>query len=246
MNKNMHQSLLAHIQDMIQSDRVQFSDFLDEGLVRFVEKAIQEQTMPGCLLYGGHPNCSRKMLGTFPEHITPSEQLFPIEPLTVYFPSNYALTHRDVLGSLISLGLKRDSIGDIFVSDCSSTVFVRKSVAPLICQEWNRIGKAKITVRNELDDSNCMMQKYDLIEGTVSSMRLDSIVALATGISRKKASAAIQSGMVKVCGMEIISPKATIKVQDIVSIRGYGKYIIDSIPRTTKKQRLFIKILKYK
>lgn len=246
MKTSSHQSFLAHMYDMVQSNRIQFSDFLDEGLVRFVEKTIQDQRIPGCLLYGGHPNCSRKMLGVFPEYARPSEQSFPIEPFTASFPASNSITHRDVLGSLISLGLNRDSIGDIFLSDRTSTIFVRKSVAPFVQQEWTKIGRTGIKLKNKFNASDCTPPKFDEISGTVSSMRLDAIVAVAAGISRKKASAAIQSGMVKVCGIEILSPSALIKLQDVVSIRGYGKYMIDSIPRTTKKERLFIKILKYK
>lgn len=154
---------------------------------------------------------------------------------------NAELSHRDVLGSLMGLGIKREMIGDILPDKNTPRFFCYADAADYIEFNLSKIGRYNAEV------SRCTMlelpeQKFELKTINVSSMRLDSVTAESFGISRSKAVEFIKKGAVAVNW--IISPDISreIKSGDKISLRGKGKIEIADITGKSRKGRLFVEI----
>lgn len=88
-----------------------------------------------------------------------------------------ALTHRDYLGALMSLGIRRECIGDILLSEDGAYLFVLDTVAPLVCDELSSVGRCSVCVRagraEELPSGKSARHQT----ATVASLRLDAVLA---------------------------------------------------------------------
>lgn len=157
------------------------------------------------------------------------------------------ITHRDVLGSLIGLGIRRECIGDIIVDE-SIYVFILKEMENFIINNLSTIGKVNVTVNiSSLDDvSNINVDNY--IEDTfiVSSYRLDTIISERCCLSREKAKQYIILKNVKINGVINCNPDYIVKIDDLISIHRYGRLIIKEEVKKTKKEKYVLKVLKTK
>ena len=219
-----------------------FTGFLNEQEVCYA-RTMLHKTDCHCALYGGYKDAVRQIFGVFP---LGCEESFPIVALAAHFKGNSVITHRDVLGSLMGLQIARDCIGDILLETDRCCVFVKKSIAPFIFEHWNKIGGIGIRLSNEVDLSMFKPQQYDEIRGTLASIRVDAVVSLITGLSRAKATALICQGTVLLNYQPILSNCKQISENDILTIRGYGKFRFNQEIRQTKKGRIFVSILKYR
>ncbi|WP_026496444.1 YlmH family RNA-binding protein [Butyrivibrio sp. WCD3002] len=166
-----------------------------------------------------------------------------IEPANRKFADE--LTHRDFLGSLMNLGIERNRIGDIRTDQTKGYVFVMKDVAALICDELCRIKHTTVKCK-EVPVSECdIIPEFRILEGTVSSERLDAILALVYKLSRSKAQDLVESESVFVDGKTAHSGGYDLKEGSRVSVRGYGKFIYDGVQKATRKGRLSVKIKVY-
>ena len=154
-------------------------------------------------------------------------------------------THRDFLGALMSLGIQRDQIGDIAVSEGGAVTFVSKNISSLILSEVDKIGR--VGVRTEYGIKiEIPKQEFEEIAAVAASVRIDAIVAAACAISREKAALMIKSGNVIVNGVEICSSSKNLELSDTFSVKGYGKFVFSQLGNETKKGKYHILINKYK
>lgn len=241
--------LEARVRDafLIASERgyAKFTPFLNEDESFFAQKLIQKNRYENYLFFGGSEGNTRRMLGAFPSYLEPDPAEFPIASLTAEYPVGYALSHRDFLGSLMGLQIKRDAVGDIFPGEGWCVFFVRESVREVVLEQLTKVGRVGVRVvpgiRHELPSH----AKFEPVSGTVASLRLDCVVALLSRLSREKASAAIQLGTVQVNHETAQSCSLALKPGDILSIRGCGKFLLADEVKQTKKGWLFITGKKY-
>lgn len=239
--------LVSHILDMIEicerSYQPKFSFFLDERQVILAENVMLEQKCEHYKLFGGYESASRKVLGIFPPYW--DDEGYPIAALTIKYRPSDKLTHRDFLGVFMSKQIKRSMIGDIIVGAGNTTVFVYNTVKDVFVSEISKIGSVGVKITE--DDNVDIQVEQSFIEknGTVSSMRLDSIVSTATGLSRDKSASLIKGGNVAVMYNVVEAPSYQLKAGDVFSVRGSGKYILFSVNGKTKKDRIHITIKKY-
>lgn len=163
----------------------------------------------------------------------------------IFFRPQDKLTHRDFLGALMSLGLKRDRIGDILVTEGAAAVFASENAVPIISSEIEKIGRVGVKQESGLKIA-IPEQEFDEILAVIASNRIDVLVSAACGISREKASALIKSGAVVSNGMEISSASKNIDEGEVFSVKGYGKFVFDSMGFETKKGKNHAIIKKYK
>lgn len=240
--------LVSHILDMIEicekSYQPKFSFFLDERQVLLTENVMQEQHCEHYGFFGGYDNASRKVLGIFPPYWD-NEEIYPITALSIKYRESDKLTHRDFLGVFMSRQIKRNMLGDIVVGKGIATVFVYNTVKDMLMSEISKIGSVgvKITETDGLDFQ--IEQSFTEKTGTVSSMRLDSIVSVATGLSREKSASLIKGGNVTVMYNVVETPSYQMSEGEIFSVRGSGKFIFFSVNGKTKKDRIHITIKKY-
>ena len=155
--------------------------------------------------------------------------------------------HRDYLGALIGLGIRREFIGDIWIFDEDTYIFCLRTVKDTIIRDFKEVGKYNIKTQEVFpSDLPDMVRSFKPIRFTVSSPRLDAVVSGAFRISRAEASRMILSGKVNLNYSECIKTDTQIHEGDIISLKGHGKSLIDSFDGTSHRGRIFINVKIYK
>ena len=240
---------LARIRDLAESAETRnfprYSLFLDERQQAMAERELRRCGYRSYCLSGGFAGAVRKMLCVYPDYLTPEELEFPIRFLAFTFRKEDALTHRDFLGSLMALQLKRETIGDILVEPGKAAVAAGETAAAHILSQVRKIGRVGVDVC--LTERPCVekQQEFLELEGTVASLRLDSVAALAARTSRTRAAEMIRGGRVFVDYEEASSSSLLLKPGQVLTIRGFGKYILGDEIRETRKGRYHILLHQY-
>lgn len=197
------------------------------------------------LLYGGYDGAERCIAGFGCE----STEDFPIKcigisPVHRKFSDN--LTHRDVLGALMSLGINRNTLGDIKLRDNTAYLFCLENISGYITDSLTQIKHT--TVKAEICGSlpefiNELPEESQL---NVTSARADAVVSAVYKLSRSASSKLFTAGKVFINSRLTDKESALLNTGDAVSVRGYGKFIFEGEVRKTKKDRLVISVRIYK
>lgn len=237
----------AHIRDLFllaqQKSTTRFTGFLDMHQLVMARQIALSSGYSNFTFFSGYPNGERAILGVFSKY-RPQES-FPITPITLRFRKEDHIGHRDILGSLMGLEITRESIGDILVGDGIAVVFVLNTVSSIILNELKKVGNCGINIIEGMPPILPPLHKYLDVTAVVSSLRLDCIVAAMAGISRDKSCQTIKSKLVFVNGSSVCNPSRKVLEEDVVSIRGFGKFLFANVLKTTKKGRLQILYKKY-
>lgn len=152
-------------------------------------------------------------------------------------------THRDILGSLMSLGIKRCKIGDIVIKE-RAYFEIKNEITPYILSNLLKIKNKNVKpyiYKGEIEKT----YNFSELFLTVSSLRADCIIGSIAKLSRENAKEYILSGNLSINSKIMDNPSKQISEGDILSLKGYGKYIFPEILGNTKKDRLKILIKKY-
>jgi RNA-binding protein YlmH len=154
------------------------------------------------------------------------------------------LGHRDLLGSLLGLGLEREVIGDIRQGEKGAIVAVTKQIEAYIRQNWQSVGREKIETGSA---ESCQVLPRAGLEKRIvtSSARLDGLAAAGFGLSRSQVQELIRQGKVKRNDLECLKPETELKAGDVLACRGKGKLKILAAATKTKKDKNAWKILIY-
>lgn len=225
--------------------RPYFLGFLDEGERAFCEDLLKRDREASFLFWGGYQEAERSLLGLFPDYLEPGTELFPLTPLTFSYREEDPLTHRDFLGSFMALGVERDVVGDILTGKGWCVAFVRREMEQYFCQNLRKIGRTGVRVAVGMEEPLPIRREFLELSGVVASERLDCLVAFLCRTSREKAAGLIASGMVMRNHREILSASERLSEGDVLSVRKYGKFIIDRLGPLTSKGRLSVQCRKY-
>jgi len=193
--------------------------------------------------YGGYPDAERVII-SFDEY---GEDLpYPIKVISVKTKREASLSHRDYLGTILSLGIKRELVGDILVTDDGATVFCLEEIAGYICDNLIKIANTGVvaTICEDFVPEETS-RRYEKTSATVSSLRLDCVVSACVSKSRSGASELISRGLVSVNYKETASVSVGIKDGDVITVKGFGKFLINTDGNLTRKGRIHIDINKY-
>lgn len=157
------------------------------------------------------------------------------------------INHRDVLGSIIGLGIKRECIGDIIVDE-DIFVYVIKEMEYFIINNLIKIGKVSVDVKLSSTDELQNITVDNYIEDTfiVSSYRLDTIISERCSLSREKAKQYIILKNVKINGVINVNPDYVVKIDDLISIHRFGRLIVKEEIKKTKKDKYILRVFKTK
>lgn len=171
----------------------------------------------------------------------------PIRALRIRGSGFKNLTHRDFMGGILSLGIDRSVVGDIAVtSESEALVMVHEKIAPYLQTELKKIGRDAVKVEKwEITPTFEIPRQYAEEPIVVSSPRLDGVVKALTGKSRETAADMVRSGLVELEYKQTDNVSAEVKEGMILSIRGFGKYVIGHTSGTTKSGRIRISCKKY-
>ncbi len=206
--------------------------------------------------YGGYEEAERKAVIFVPEFYGVDEEGLeeflnengynPLDLLYIKKDKFTSLTHRDYLGAIMGLGLKREVTGDIIVNDEGCSIFCLKSVSSYIAENLKQAGRGSVTVtvadKNEL---NIKTSETQMIFTSVASMRLDCLVAAAFKVSRPSAADAIKQGVIYVNSAQITKNDFILKTGDKLVFRGKGKVVIGEVTGHSKKGRIQLNIKRY-
>ena len=226
---------------------ITYSNFLNLNEQDIVERIQKNEWYTNYEFYGGYQYGERQIVSFLPDVLC-YENIYPISILKIT-PKGRSfsekLSHRDYLGSIIGLGIDRNKIGDILVQDNCAIIFVHHSIVSYVIDHFTKVRNTYILIEilDEFDAS--YSPTYIDMKGSVASIRLDTVLAIGMKESRSKLIRLIEGGKVFVNGKLITTNAYKLHEQDIISVRGYGKFQYDTILSTTKKDRLYINIKKF-
>ena len=200
----------------------------------------------GYAFCGGYDGAERKQLHFLPDWTEQPEQT--VSALRCNWYVTEELTHRDLLGSLMGLGITRESVGDILVDNAANAadVLVTDTAAAFLLREWTQAGRVKMQVKTvDLHDLHIPQSAFREIHDTVASLRLDSIVSAGFALARGKAAAAIESGKVQVNWQDVTKSGTAVTTGDVITVRGLGKCELIAVGNPTKKGRYGVTIKRY-
>lgn len=205
-------------------------------------------------LYGGKEDCDRKILFILPSYLNKEDliqsinngeyiQILKVQPKNSKFADN--LTHRDYLGALMNLGLKRDEFGDIYVKNNIGYIFVTERSTTFVKDNLTKIKRTDvISSLIYLKDSDLKIEFQDIYIN-VSANRLDAIIAEVFNLSRGKAQEYISKELVSVNDVICTNCSVALKENYRVSVRGKGKFKFIELQNKTRKDRQIVYIKKY-
>lgn len=156
------------------------------------------------------------------------------------------IKHRDYLGALLSLGIKREKIGDINVFDDGAEVYIYRDLSDYVIFNLDKIKHTGIQISKiGLDIARERQQKLEERYINVASERIDVVVAEAYNLSRSEATRLIKQGNVKINYIVFDEQSRKLNENDVVSVKGFGRFVYCGFIRNTKSNRLVVLIKKY-
>ena len=225
----------------------ELTDFLEPRLQAVAEEHLRSRKFTRFLFCGGYEEAERKRLVLFPEFSEPACETAEIQLIRFTGKMDYvSVNHRDFLGAIMSLGLRREKFGDLLVTEKGCDLFAEADVADYLLQSELRVKHVpmKSTVV-DLADFEPPQQNIKEIHIMVSSMRLDAILAAGLGLSRTKAVEQIQAGNIKINHAEVKDKDYVCQINDLLSCRGNGRLRIGAEEGETRKGKQRIIIWKY-
>ena len=227
----------------------QFTHFLDAASLRSAKNHIKSKNADVLIVeFGGFADAERNVLGFFPKDVYGFDgydekelcSMFEICGVVVECSDFSTFSHRDIMGSVLGLGIKREAMGDIYVAEDSRHAYIcfTEVAARYVCENLEYVSRDKVKCKM-IDALSLPVpeRKFAVISGTVASDRLDCILSLAAKISREKAKILVSSGLVSLNHTPEMRSDMKIREGDILSVRGFGRFKISEFGDLTRKGR---------
>ena len=226
-----------------------FTDFLGLGEQTFFHQVRRQFAHVPCTLFGGHEACERVMVRFGSVDMMGYEEEFPIRCLEIRPAAPKfaeALTHRDFLGTLMGLGIERSVLGDIFVAEKSAYVYCQDTMVDYICDQLSKVKHTIVTCHPVERIPEEALPR--LVERTVNvaSERLDVILAAVYNLSRSQVLELFRAGKVFVGGRLYENNSGQPKGGEVISLRGFGRFIYGGVTYETKKGRYMVRVQEYR
>ena len=218
---------------------VLFSDFLnlnEQTIFHQNEKYYETRTET----FGGVDFAERQMVAFIPDALY-YEWAYPITYLEVtptYPKFAEKLGHRDLLGSVMNLGVDRGRVGDILVGDDKYVIICEESIAPYFIEHLDKIKHTVVSVKSCTAEELEVQQKFTDKDGIITSNRLDSIIACVYNFSRSQSLEYLKAEKVFINGKCVQNPSCRCKEGDIISVRGNGRFLFEQEYGTTNRGRI--------
>ncbi|HEY4600382.1 MAG TPA: YlmH/Sll1252 family protein [Cerasibacillus sp.] len=214
------------------------TDFLDPRQCRIINTLIPDTEHELKVLeYGGGKDTERKRVLIAPYYETVVENDFNLSLIETTFPEKFVtISHKDVLGAFLSLGIVRDKLGDIVIIDGTVQLVIAQEIALFVKMNLTQIKRATVKFYEKpLSERIQSVEQWIKSTATVTSLRLDNVVKEIYNISRKDARQAILKQLVKVNFKTIDDAKFLLEEGDLISFRGKGRSKLVEILGETRK-----------
>jgi RNA-binding protein YlmH len=215
------------------------SDFLDPRQQEIVRAIIGQDDDLSLSFAGGSRYAERCRMRLTPSYLETTIDDYQLTLFSIDYPAKFVtIEHRDVLGALMNLGLKREKFGDIFIGEEIAQVMVATEMADYVEMNVQTIGKASVRLnRISLTEHIKPKDEWDEATVTVSSMRFDVVISQMYKLSRAKVSSLIEKGLAKVNWKVVDRTDFLVKEGDYISVRQFGRAHIIAIEGMTKKEK---------
>ena len=224
-----------------------FGSFFDAETVAALRGRFCPEEGTECGFYGGYDGAERCMFGAWPEY--ESEDIyarFPLELLEVTCPPQGKLSHRDCLGALLGLGIKREMLGDILCDERLFYVFASSKISDYIAANLNKIGNAGVRIRKiSVAEFVAPKPKVQIKGIFIMSNRLDAVLSGALDLSRAKAAELVRAERVSVNHALKTDVSLKVNTGDLLSVRGFGRFRVGDEGNKSRKGRTYLEIIKY-
>ena len=247
--------LMRHIEDLARTASVRgiarYSAFLSDREQDLARAALGRADMEeGFRFEGGWPDAERKILCLEPEGNYGAAPICCVRLQCRALPGAALPAHKDYLGSLMGLALKREALGDIVLPEDqpgTAYVFALEPAAQLICRELFQAGHTELTTELlPLEEVPQFPQaEREVRSATVSSLRLDAVLAAMLRCSRGQAAELIAAGRVEINHLPADKPHAPVYEDDVFTVRGKGRFRLTALPGKSKKDRSIIEFFQY-
>ena len=248
--------LMRHVEDLARAafgrGIARYSAFLSDREQQLAQAALNRAGAPeeSCRFEGGWPDAERRVLCLEPEDCYPASPVCCVRLRCRALAGAQLPVHKDYLGSLMGLALKREALGDILLpADAPGTacVFALEPAAKLICRELCQAGRTEVSTRLLEPDEIPVFPtpERQLLTATVSSLRLDAVLSAMLHVSRGTAAELIEAGRVEINHLPGEKPHAPVFEQDVFTVRGKGRFRLTALPGKSKKDRSIIEFFQY-
>lgn len=239
--------LLDKIRLLEKKQESQVTDFADPHLLAVGEKILEQSGDFNWETFGGHLHAERKRIVLSPDYLEINSEEAQITLLACNGDfSAVKVTHRDFLGALLSTGIKREKLGDIWLLPQGCVAAADREIARFLLYEPLKVKGVPVKIRELAPEQfNLPEREGKSITTTVASLRLDAIAAAGFGTSRARMGREISAGKIKVNWQETIKPDHLLKEGDVLSGRGRGRVLVQEIRGTTHKGRIKVTLQRF-
>ncbi len=222
--------------------------FLSPAQRAAVEPLLSAAGHPKHLFCGGYEGAERTVCVFLPDWLEgedhdAAEELAAIEAV---FPPGGALTHRDLLGGLMGIGITREMVGDILPGKGRAQIVALREALPILLSQFEQAGRYRLKLREiGLEQISPAPAQVKQIRDTVAALRLDAVLASGFSLSRGRAAELISAGRVSVDHRECLKGDKTVAEGDVLTCKGLGKCVLKSVGGQSRKGRIVIEIERY-
>jgi RNA-binding protein YlmH len=251
MNDNVYQHFrkdehpfVDAVSEMMETVESQYAphltEFLDPRQAFILESLVGQNGELNFKFFGGYGSAERRRAMIYPTYFEPTQEDFEIAIYEIVYPMKFStLSHGKILGSLLSVGIRRDYFGDIVSDGERWQIFLAKETENYVTNQVDKIGKISVRLE-ERDYTDIIVPKDEWeVEGTtISSLRLDNLIANVYNISRTRAKQMIDAKKVKVNWTEETRSDFQVDLLDVISVRGFGRIQLQVVEGKTKKDKI--------
>lgn len=224
------------------------TQFLSPALRAAVEPMLCACGHPRHLFIGGYEGAERTICVFLPhwQEVEDYRQSEDLAAISAAFPRQATITHRDILGGLMGIGITREKIGDILMGEHQTQVVCLREALPILLSQFGQAGRYPLTVQEiPLAQLTPAPQAVKEIHDTVATLRLDAVVASGFSLSRSKAAQLITTGRVSINHRECIKTDRLVEEGDVLTCRGLGKCVLAQVGGQSRKGRVILTLHRY-
>ncbi|MCM1122799.1 MAG: YlmH/Sll1252 family protein [Eubacterium sp.] len=225
-----------------------FTPFLGLSEQQAFYEVQREVEYAGYDMEGGSPLCERRMVRFGSPQSLGYEEAYPIQclrikPTTLKFAEH--LTHRDFLGAIMNLGIERSTVGDIFVEDKEAVVFCQDSIADYLTENLEQVRRTRVKCVKSDVTEKLRSPAVEQVLLSVSSIRIDTVISKLYNIARSQSMELFKAGRVFVNGRVTENNSYALKIGDVVTARGFGKFFYIGEQGETRKGKIRVEVNVY-
>ena len=229
------------------------TQFLSPAQRAALEPLLAASGHPRHLFHGGYEGAERTVCVFLPDWLegpdwAARDELAAIEAAwpPAGGPAGTELTHRDLLGGLMGIGLTREKVGDILMGGGAAQIVCLREAAPIILSQFEQAGRCRLKLREiPLSELSPAPAQVKTVHDTVSALRLDAVLASGFSLARGRAADAVAAGRVSVNHRECLEPDRPVAEGDVLTCRGLGKCVVKTVGGRSRKGRIIIEIERY-